>query len=439
MNSLVRSFLAKSTFLWIVGLFLVANFAWEFIRPLQNVPHTSQPNLELSKAALRFKMDELKASKRPDIMIIGSSLPMCAFFYTERPPFFDLNEGAKIRDLKLNLLQSYPKAGYFTAKIKELTGKELQVYNFAGAACMVSDTKLVMERTLAANKKPEIIIYGIGLRDFVDNINPPPGDTPYYKALCNAPFVLKNLGQLMRFHSFTDLSICAICKLYEMRNEVRISAEHYACVALKHPSTIELAFIISDLNKQLKAKQDAALTKKLPPEIKPQLIVTTGTQAEKQTDKLAAAAGNAAKEPPPKSPGASAQPKLEAETKAAQPSSTLSTLDYKQRYTPANYERLNAEMNELQGLIASCKKQGIKLVLINMPVSQGHKTLSPPGLRQKYLSKLRAIAPAATLFLDYENETLADKDFFDTVHLNGTGSAEFVDELTKRLHNAGLF
>ncbi|MBX9689413.1 MAG: hypothetical protein K2X27_22075, partial [Candidatus Obscuribacterales bacterium] len=159
------TYLLASTSLWILLFFVVADLLWGFMRPLQNVPHTSQPNLELSKAALRFKMDELKQSANPDIMIIGSSLPMCAFFYTERPPFFDLALGAKIRGLQLNLLQSYPKAGYFTERLKEITGKDERVFNFAGAACMVSDTKLVLSRALEAHKKPSLIIYGVGLRD----------------------------------------------------------------------------------------------------------------------------------------------------------------------------------------------------------------------------------------------------------------------------------
>ena len=521
----------KSTFLWIVVLFCSANFLWGFIRPLQTVPHTSQPNLELSKAALRFKIDELKAGKKPDVLIIGSSLPMCAFFYTERPPFFDLHEGDRIRDLHLNLLQAYPKAGYFTAKLKEVSGQDLSVFNFAGAACMVSDTKLVMDRCLAAQKRPRVIIYGVGLRDFVDNVNPPPGETPYYKALCNTQFLLANLKQVYALHSFNDLAICALFKLYDLRNEFRLTAEHIACKALHHPSSLEIAFVLGDLNRQIKTKaaNDAAakasvlLNKTvIDKNAASRPVQNNGNHANScdatvsaavQTTNTASTNGSSAVQSTnaPSTPGSapaqstnapstagsataqrtnapstagsvpvqstnatsaagsapaptnvtanatggtsaraniavSSANSQSAKQQATNPTATvtpsnsapLSALDYKQRYTPANYKRMNAEMHELKNLIATCKQKGIRLVIVNMPVSAGHKTLSPPGLREKYLAALRSVAPAADLFLDYENDQLPDSYFFDTVHLNGTGSVKFVDDLSRRLQTSRI-
>lgn len=430
----------KSTFIWILGLFALANVSWGFLHPLQAVPHTSQPNLELSKAALRYKMDKLSQSKTPDVLIIGSSLPMCAFFYTEAPPYFDLNEGDRIRQQKLNLLQSYPKAGYFHAALQEQTKKDLEVFNFAGAACMVSDTKLVMERCLAAHKKPKVLIYGLGLRDFVDNVNPPPGETPYYKALCNLGYVANHLLQLTHVNAFTELSMSALCRLYDLRNEFRITAEHFACTTFHHPSSIELAFMLGDLNRQL---QNPTVKKALAPAPAATAVSSTTdptkdtantTTATTAVEKKADASGP----PAPRRLQESAPKTTTPSSTTGSPAPTLSVLDYPQRYTPANYSRLEQEMKELREMIAFCKKNQIQLVLMNMPVSQGHKTLSPPGLRDEYLKELRSTAKDADLFLDFEDANLPDSDFFDTVHLNGDGAKRFVDGLSKKLVESGI-
>ena len=433
MNSTGQQSAYKSTFLWILGLFALANLGWGFLHPLQAVPHTSQPNLELSKAALRYKMDKLASGKTPDVMIIGSSLPMCAFFYTEAPPYFDLKEGDRIRQQKLNLLQSYPEAGYFQSRLKKVTGKDLNVFNFAGAACMASDSRLVVERCLAAGKKPEVLIYGLGLRDFVDNVNPPPGETPYYKALCNLGYVAGHMMQLTQVNAFTELSMSALFRLYDLRNEFRITAEHFACTTFHHPSSIELAFMLGDLNRKLQASTPvvAPVTPVAPAPV-PAAVTSSGIGSNKAVE-------SKKKEPiKPAVISKSTDIKPAAQNTAAPTQSALSVLDYPQRYCPANFKRLKKEMEELKDLIAFCKEKKIRLVLLNMPVSEGHKTLSPAGLREEYLAELRNTAKSANLFLDFENESRPDSDFFDTVHLNADGAKSFVNELTDKLNDSAI-
>lgn len=419
-------FLANSTFFWIVVFYAIANVVWGNLRPLAVLPHTSQPSLELSKAALRFKMDELKTQERPDILLIGSSLPMCAIFYTEGPGYFDLDKGAQIRKLKLNLMQAYPKAAYFTEKLKESTGKEVRVFNFAGAACMASDTKLVLDRCIAANKKPPVIIYGVGLRDFVDNVNPPPGETPYYKSLCNLPFILSHFAESTKLRSFSDLCLSAISNIYELRNDFRTTAEYFACKMLNHPTSIEIAFMLGETNRQSK------LAATLPTDQKP--LSATGQKPLSPTDQKPSVAITTNRSSSAKawvSPVAKVQPSNTAST-------PLSQLDYVQRYTPANYKRLHEEMLELQTLLSNCRKQGIKIVLINMPVSEEHKSLAPRGLRETYLSELRKLSAQATLFVDYEDEQFPDGDFFDTVHLGPKGATKFAVDLSNKLNSSHL-
>lgn len=116
----------------------------------------------------------------------------------------------------------------------------------------------------------------------------------------------------------------------------------------------------------------------------------------------------------------------------------LLELDYKQRYCPANYKQFDQEMAELNSFIDSCSNKGIKVVLINMPVSSGHKSISPPGLRDAYLLRLAKLSKKAALYLDYEGKQYPDSYFFDTVHLSPEGATEFADSVAEKLAQSGL-
>lgn len=432
MSSLVQSSYKKHTVFWLFAFFAAANFIWLFLRPLAPIPHDALPSLELSKAALRYKAERLKASSiSPKVLIIGSSLPMSAFFYCEAPPFFDTEEGARIRSLELNLLQAYPKANYFCSKLEKAYGRLFSVFNFAGAACMASDTRLVMNQVFGAGKKPELIIYGVGLRDFNDNVNSPPGETPYWKSLCDFSFLSGNLSFASKLPAFSELLLSSICSLYDRRLEYRLAAEHIVCRAFNHPSSAQIAFMIGDYNRKI-AREKAAEREKQDLEAE-----EPSDSSESKADASAklTETGSAGKS---LSPNRESKPELKQTENAVQTAKPLGELDYKARYSPANYKQLNAEMQELKRLVSTCKDKGIKLVLVNMPVSKGHVNLSPEGLRQAYLANLRKVAASANLFVDFEGSNYPDSYFFDTVHLNPLGAAAFIDRLVTDLRKSKL-
>ncbi len=410
------------------------NIAWGVLRPLKYIPHTAQPPAELTKAAMVYKFQRLKEQKAsPDYAIFGSSLPMCAFFYAEGPPYFDLAEGKRIRESQINLLQAYPLSGYLTHKLTEEFKTKPNVFNFSGAACMVSDARVMLDRTIATGKIPKTIFYGVGLRDFVDNVNPPPGETPIYTALCDFGYLLKNLPETISLPAFPQLMISSICNMYGLRNEFKIAFEHNLCTYFHRPSSLEIAFNIAAINAQLKlpsskstaadaasssAKSDASADKRT---LTSGGSGTKGSPAGENKSERSNMAGTGT--------GNGSSPK--SITSDQKPS--LSSLDYAQRYYPANYRRLEKEMNELRLFIERCHEKDIKLVLINMPVSSGHPSISPPGLRDRYLRELRNAANKADLYLDYDNNGIfSDTDFFDTVHLNPNGAQKFIDDLVTK-------
>ena len=483
-------FVFRSTFVWIIVMLAATNIAWGLLRPLKNVPHTAQPPAFLTKAATAYKFqrfEELKTS--PDLMVVGSSLPMCALFYGECPPYFDLAEGKRIQRAGLNLLQAYPFSGYLTHKMTEEFKTKKNVFNFSIAACMVSDARVILDRTIATGNIPKTVVFGVGLRDFVDNMNPPPGETPIYTALCDAQYLLKNFSETVVMPAFPHLFLSSICKMYGLRNECKLAFETNLCHMFQRQTNLEIAFKIASLNADLKnqttpkpksaplvakpaaadaAKQQAASTVPQQPVNQPastakesqtstaqqptttaKNLPTSATTPEVTASEKVASVQSATKNASKDSNGK--------EQKISEPGTNqtadagkkvtgkkvpirnpfLATLDYMQRYGPANYRHLEKEMRDLTLFIDRCHENGIKIIVINMPVSAGHSAVSPPGLRERYLRDLEKTVSNADLYLNYENsELFEDADFFDTVHLNYNGSHKFVDDFVERYHKS---
>lgn len=394
-------------------LFLAAtNYAAGLLHPLKAVPHSQIPALQLSESALKYKFDQLNSlPKPPSVMLLGSSLPMCAFYYSEG----DQLSKAIVSETEkhgLNLIQSYPEANYFRSQIYRKFGKEPDVFNFTTAACMPSDARLLLSRIADSKKQPSILIYGVGLRDFVDNINPPPGETPAFKALCDAKYLVGNANIVPKQEARTALALSSLSEVYRLRDQFHLMIESWLCRDLKRQTNMERAFSLIAMERDAKAKSTPVVAA-------PQATVTTQKGTELR--------------PKAKTPRAqSATPNTL--------STNLAVLDYPTRYNPPNYNRLQQEMSELTKIVDLCKQNKTTLILVNMPVSDGNKTLSTPGLREKYLSDLKSICSKnAVPLVDFETvKIFEEKDFLDTVHMSGYGAKKMIEELLTQMQQRGL-
>ncbi len=441
------------------------NLAWGLLNPLKNVPQAAQPPAVLTKAATAYKFQRLKEQKNnPDFAIFGSSLPMCAFFCADRMGYFVAGEGARIQRARMNLLQSYPTSGYLQKKLSKELNNNTSVFNFSMSACMASDARVILDRMIASGKSPKTIIFAVGLRDFADNINPPPGETPIYTALCDTSYLLNNLSDTVNLKAFPHLLLSSVFKTYGLRNECKVAFEHKMCDLLHRKPNRETAENL--VGPTLESKVQAA---------NPESTASTAITSTSSSVSVSVSVSVSASAPTPASPRASASKtensieskksqeltgakelaakndsSISAPTSTSKPvsgddntakvaSRNLASLDYVQRYSPADYRQLEEEMSELEWFIKRCHQNNIKLIVVNMPVSSGHPKLSPPGLRERYLQNLSRIASSADLYLDYENNTVMnDADFMDTVHLNPDGAQKFIDDLVTRYTHSTL-
>lgn len=345
-----------------------------------------------TRAACNFKYGEWqKLTDRQEIVIVGSSLPMCCFYYADKEK--DAETFLKIKEKGLKLLQAYTAANYLEEKIKQKTGKETKVFNMTVAAAMISDVQLITSKMFA--NPPKKIILGVGMRDFADNINISFGGTPVFQSLIDLPYILAsdNLAFLLKNAKRTtleELLANRIIPLYNLHSELGTWVN-------------EETSKIFRLNKRPVAdKKNTKETRRV-------------ANIQASQDKTTSADHSTSTKPV-----------------------ELDPLDYQKRYMPFNRKQMELEQKSLERICQLCKEKNVELILVNMPVSSGHKDLSSKVMRKNYLDSLKAISTKYGIkYVDFEHsELIPDRDFLDTVHLGPSGAVKFVDYL---VNDSGVF
>jgi len=384
---------------WLLAFLIGLNLLVLSIDPLQAVPEDEMPPLQLAKTSIAFKMKEFSSRDRgPDILLLGSSLPMYAFYESETGGFYDQALMKRMETRGVNPLRGYTGAHRFEKELSRATGHDVQVFNFSIPAAMVSDMHLVLNRSLEAGHKPDRVIIAAGLRDFVDRVNPSLGATPTYLELSDARYLCANWGLLAsntKTENISDLVESALFPVWRYRGELKLAADHYLSLLFKRPTPHKLDVI----NFERKQAESSVAEQTLP---------AAKAEPLASSEELASVTG---------------------------PAIVLDELDYRQRYNPPDMSQLQSEFAMLESILETCKKKGIAVTLVNMPVSRGHRQLSEPSLRNEYLGRLEAVSTRyGADLIDYELSSLfQDTDFRDTVHLSTGGSMKLVADLADRL------
>jgi hypothetical protein len=103
------------------------------------------------------------------------------------------------------------------------------------------------------------------------------------------------------------------------------------------------------------------------------------------------------------------------------------TAEYRQRYTPFRPRVFSTQSNYLDRFLKLTKDRGIKVVLVNMPITNENLKLLPPGVYDNYLNQVKhAATTSSASFIDLNKQGIFPAaEFADTVHLNGRGGMHF--------------
>lgn len=320
------------------------------------------------------------ATKPANVVLLGSSLMVAAIAECDA------------NFLKRSLdLATYRGASYLDSVLHDKLGGTFNTMNLSAPGQMPSDAYLTLKSALKEGMKPEVIVYGVAPRDFLDGTMQSPSDTEAFKYLqrsvdisdCGYDFYSSPFG---KFDWFLQRSV----NLYRLSLDCRLTLEKLSRQYLSHNGLVNLP------EQEGAAGPFAIRLRALmrPFNIEPGTFLALQTVDDKS-------------------------PMLD------------NRRDYKDRYRNPDQRLYETQFRFLDRIVDTCARENIKLVLVQMPITQENVQILKPALYEKYKADLaRVSADKKITLLDLcKFEQYTKNDYRDTVHLNGFGGKKFVDNL----------
>lgn len=359
---------------WLVVCLVGLDWIIQTVKPLQYIKTTRYVPLEQNPLVSKLPAF-FDSNKRPQLLVLGSSLPM------EAIARYDAEFTGSFDEKNLDAVRKYTGASYLEHLIAEKNGASMTAFNLTCVACMASDAELILRRVVEAGRAPQIVIFGIGPRDFIDNIVPAVGKTPVCRLLTNRITLPEIVSQARPLDETRDLLMGQLVYLYKVRGDYKTMLTGWACDLLSHPADLFESNQLAKIEKQ-KAQTAAPRTA------------------------------------------------LKAPSEPATKSSQFADLpEWKERYLPANFERFEKEKASFENMLATCKKNGIRMIVVNMPLTSENKKLIPDKLYARYkneVCKLPAQFGDELIDLD-SNKAFQQSDFYDSAHVNSQGGKKVQD------------
>ncbi|MBU6452987.1 MAG: hypothetical protein KGS72_14475 [Cyanobacteria bacterium REEB67] len=172
----------------------------------------------------------LSSGEKPEIVILGSSLmlypaTLCDLQVEGKKPV-DNNWYAAI------FMPEYSRANYFEKLLDKQSHLNRHITNLAVASSLMSDHSLLLDSIIDAQKKPQLVICGIAPRDFIDNNQPDPDQTPVHKLVADLrPELVPTMAKPPVEGFFTD-SLLRIKRAFTC---LRLSANRIFCALVRRP------------------------------------------------------------------------------------------------------------------------------------------------------------------------------------------------------------
>lgn len=230
----------------------------------------------------------------------------------------------------------------FEQKLASDGAPNQRVYNFAIFGQMISDAYIYVDEYLKGDKKPDVVMLGIAPRDFYDAELPSP----------TATFTFKRLIGLENFHRYAD------AYLPQWQDKADWVAQHICYFYGKRWR------LQKEVQKVVEQTYDAVgvLEEKVPQTpLKNGGFMLFGSTQDRWTH---------------------------------------SSAEYHRRYHGIAEKDLSLQENFLKAILKVCNERKIKVVLVNMPLSQQNRNLMPPGYYEHYKETMAKFASDAGVKFD---------------------------------------
>lgn len=367
----------RSSALWALALFVVvcqlmATFKLGYLKPT-DFPYPTWTS---------WAIHEFQEKKEnPEVVFLGSSLLLVPLDGVDADYTKKQIDGAK-----------HHKSIFFESKFKQYSGTDVTSYNFALPGEMPSDAYLLTKFLLKNEKRPDVIVYGVGPRDFMDNLLPSPKATD--------PF--RYLSRLGDYSERIDL----IAPKWEERLGWEIGRMFYPVGASENITTSLSRQFNQFLATTFPSVKQSDINKrrKLLPEYHPFEILPNECFFNPMDDKT-------------------------------RPGFVDNIDEYRKRYKTLKRDTFLSQMQFLTDILDIAQERGTHVVLVAMPITDINRQLISDQAWNEYKTRLETLAheKGATYFDMYATKQFPLKDFGDTVHLHSGGGARFLDMLAKKL------
>ncbi len=260
-------------------------------------------------------------------------------------------------------------------KMLKATGHEQKtVYSLAVFGQMASDAYLITNEFVKGDKTPKVIIYGIAPRDFYDHSLASPMATFSFQKIVNlSNFPNYANAFLPDFNKKADWLAMHLCYFYGKRWRLQMETD-------KAVNKVYSVFGIADANA---TKSDTT--------------AQGGFMMEGSTEQRWE---NSAKE-------------------------------YRGRYKEIAEKDHSLQMSFLTRTLENLRKHGVKVVLVNMPLTKRNLDILPPGFYAQYQKEIKDVAnmPGVKLVDLGDRKDFTDADYWDTTHLNHGGGHKLLKHI----------
>ncbi len=340
----------------------------------------SQQFSEHNWASWAFQ-DFLTVREKPQVVFLGSSLVLVPVAGVD----------ANFLNRRLDGSQHH-RSFYFEQRFKEATGAPVRTFNLALPGEMPSDAYLMTDFLLDGEKKPDILIYGVGPRDFMDNILPSPASTDAFHSLARLGDVSRLLDRVMpEWTDKLNFKLGRTFYLYGKKEDLSVAASRLSSSVLARLAPVppgKSAFTVEQRRQLMPLYHPCELT-----------------------------AGDAFFRP----------------SRSEQSIDNLA--EYRKRYATVRWDTFATQMRFFTELLDVARQREIHVVVVSMPVTDINRSLIADYAWLAYRQSVHVLATLkGATFIDLQGSgAFKTADFMDTVHLHSGGGKKMLDIIVDTL------
>lgn len=317
----------------------------------------------------------------PQVVMMGSSLlavPSISCdeaFVRAKSPYSTLPD--------MFAFSHYKRCDYFKMLLSQSLGKKVDVVNLGLAGIVASDQKLILEKALAYNKKPSLVVWTVAPAEFIWNDGRGTDNT--------------RIGQAFTTYAWPfDASAIALTA-DRVRRECtwHVDLLENELASCKAPMS---DYVNKLLNRPVEEDKTIAAAKK--------------ALAEIETDTI------------------------ESEMDAYGRKNRLEDIaQFKMNYAKVDDKLFDKQLDCFTKTLKLCNQHEVPVVVVNMPLTKYNRDLIEKSVYEKYISSINEIAQKhRTPFIDMDRtNNFALSDFYDSTHLNEIGGKKLFAALAERI------